>query len=178
MGESGPLLTGERRYVVTVHGRSYLVGVSDTPEGTQARLDHQPVRLELYPSSEPLFVGRLDGERFRALARARRDAVDVVLAGEALSAEVADERKQLLGRLATGARAAAESEIIRAPMPGLVVEVPVSVGNTVSRGASVVVLQAMKMENELRTRAGGKVKEVWAEVGKTVEQGEILVVLE
>jgi pyruvate carboxylase subunit B len=63
-------------------------------------------------------------------------------------------------------------------MPGLVVSVPVSVGDTVAKGTSVVVLQAMKMENELRASTSGRVVEVRVDRGQAVEQGQVLLVLE
>ncbi|MBI4495261.1 MAG: hypothetical protein HY690_21000 [Chloroflexi bacterium] len=169
---------GERRYLVTVGERSFVVAVADGPDGPRVWVDGQPVALELYPARSPLVAGRLEGAPLRALAQAKGEAVAVALAGETLVAQVQDQRRQLLGQVAAGGRAAARGQVVKAPMPGLVVGVPVALGETVARGASVVVLQAMKMENELRAAAEGKVVQVQVEVGQTVEQGQVLVVLE
>jgi biotin carboxyl carrier protein len=67
---------------------------------------------------------------------------------------------------------------MRAPMPGLVVRVAAVVGEPVQAGASLVVLEAMKMENELRASAAGVVQAVLVEPGQTVEKGQTLVELE
>ena len=62
-------------------------------------------------------------------------------------------------------------------MPGLVVSVPVEVGQVVKRGDRLVVLQAMKMENELRAIGGGTVAEVFVREGQSVEAGTLLAVI-
>ena len=63
-------------------------------------------------------------------------------------------------------------------MPGLVVAIPVEVGQAVKRGERLVVLQAMKMENELTSPRDGRIAAVHAEEAQTVEQGFVLVTLE
>jgi biotin carboxyl carrier protein len=67
---------------------------------------------------------------------------------------------------------------VTAPMPGLVVAVNVEPGQAVGKGASLVVLQAMKMENDLTAREAATIKEVLVSPGQTVSQGETLVTLE
>ena len=62
-------------------------------------------------------------------------------------------------------------------MPGRVVRVLVAVGDRVAARQGVVVVEAMKMENELRTPKGGTVKEIGVAVGTTVETGAVLVVI-
>jgi biotin carboxyl carrier protein len=63
-------------------------------------------------------------------------------------------------------------------MPGLVVKVEIEVGQKVETGAGLVVMEAMKMENELRAEAAGTVIEVHTEPGRTVDRGDLLVVIE
>ena len=65
-----------------------------------------------------------------------------------------------------------------APMPGLIVRVNVEVGDSVSAGQGLVVMEAMKMENELRAAGAGKVKSVHAKPGEAVNKGALLVELE
>jgi biotin carboxyl carrier protein len=67
---------------------------------------------------------------------------------------------------------------IRSPMPGKVVKILVKVGDKVSAGQGVVVVEAMKMENELRAPRDGVVKQVTAEEGRAVESGQTLALLE
>jgi biotin carboxyl carrier protein len=67
---------------------------------------------------------------------------------------------------------------VKAPMPGRVVRVLVAVGDEVAEGQGVVVIEAMKMQNELKSAKAGRVVKVSAEVGETVLQGAVLVVVE
>ena len=64
-----------------------------------------------------------------------------------------------------------------APMPGLVVGIPLAVGTDVTRGQAVIVLEAMKMENDLPSPIAGTIKEVRVDRGQTVNQGDVLVVI-
>jgi len=63
-------------------------------------------------------------------------------------------------------------------MPGLVVKVPADVGESVKAGQAVVILEAMKMENQIRSPRAGRVKAVRVTAGQAVEQGQVLVVIE
>lgn len=67
---------------------------------------------------------------------------------------------------------------VTAPLPGVVLDVKVNVGDQVAAGQVVVILEAMKMENEIVAPSAGTVKEIKAESGQTVEEGQVLVVLE
>jgi len=67
---------------------------------------------------------------------------------------------------------------VRAPMPALVVQIEVEVGDSIEAGHSLVKLEAMKMENELKAHQSGRVKQIHVAKGDTVEKGELLIVLE
>jgi biotin carboxyl carrier protein len=76
----------------------------------------------------------------------------------------------------TGAgRPAAGPGPVRAPMPGMVVRVEVAEGDAVAPGQGIVVVEAMKMENELKTESGGVVARINVEAGQAVEKGAVLV---
>lgn len=72
---------------------------------------------------------------------------------------------------------AAEGNVIRAPMQGTILRIPVRVGNSVEKGEVVVVLEAMKMENEIGSPVSGVVKAVKVSEGDTVAAGDVLVVV-
>jgi 3-methylcrotonyl-CoA carboxylase alpha subunit len=74
--------------------------------------------------------------------------------------------------------AAAGASELRTPMPGLVVEVKVAVGDRVQLGQALVVLEAMKMQNELAAAGDGVVVEIRCSKGQSVESGALLVRLE
>ena len=85
---------------------------------------------------------------------------------------VNDERSKLLKSAHAGTDSASGPTTVRAPMPGLVSKVEVAKGDQVSLGQGLVILEAMKMENEIRSNVKGEVKEVFVETGRAVEKGE------
>jgi biotin carboxyl carrier protein len=127
----------------------------------------------------PLYHLLLGGESWTVAAQALDDvgrwALGVV--GERIAVEVADEHTRHI-RALTGTRSNPGSgATIQAPMPGLVVRVEVEVGQRVASGAGLVVVEAMKMENELRAPHPGVVREVHVAAGQAVERGAPLVTL-
>ena len=101
---------------------------------------------------------------------------ELLFAGQRFEVKVEDERTRLLaGQAATSATTGEAT--VNAPMPGLVVGVPLEPGATVAAGQTVVVLEAMKMENDLASPIAGVLKEVRVTKGQTVDQGEVMVVI-
>jgi biotin carboxyl carrier protein len=101
---------------------------------------------------------------------------EVQIAGQRFEVKVEDERARLLADLVKGG--AVSGATIYAPMPGLVIDVLVEPGTPVANGQTVLILEAMKMENDLNAPIAGIVKEVRVSKGQTVEQGAALVVIE
>jgi pyruvate carboxylase subunit B len=99
----------------------------------------------------------------------------VAQGGEARTATVEDERTRQLRKLTGQGDRGHPGGVVRAPMPGLVVRVEVQVGQEVDAGAGVVVLEAMKMENEIATPSGGVVSAVNVKAGQAVEKGVVLI---
>jgi biotin carboxyl carrier protein len=79
------------------------------------------------------------------------------------------------GRKASDSRAPARTTLVLAPMPGRIVEVRAAVGARIEQGASVVVIEAMKMQNELFAASAGEVTQIWVKPGDIVETGASLV---
>ncbi len=102
--------------------------------------------------------------------------VEVLINGRPYVVTVRDERSQALASLAGGTHISGDATI-RAPMPGLVSNVLATEGTEVKRGQTVVVLEAMKMENDLTAPRTGVVKAVRVSKGQTVNQGEVLAIV-
>ena len=165
------------KYHVTVSGREWAVEV----DGGRVIVDGTPWEAHLagIPGT-PLSHLLLGGDSWTIAAQvldgAGRWALG--LAGERYDVEVVDERARQIQDL-TGRRPAHDGGgLLRAPMPGLVVRVEVEAGQVVAAGAGLVVVEAMKMENELRSPRDGRVKDVPVREGQTVEAGQPLAVLE
>ena len=102
---------------------------------------------------------------------------NVLIRGELYPVEVADARSHRLAN-ARGSFAPPDGEFsVTSPMPGTIIAVSVGVGDVVSKGDKVIILESMKMENELRAPRGGVVTQVKVEAGSGVEKGQILVVI-
>jgi biotin carboxyl carrier protein len=126
-----------------------------------------------------LLVGDRSYEMFiRAAGRQESgaSAFEVSIGGQTFEVGVQDERARALASLVGEARASGDVTI-RAPMPGLVSNVLVNEGDGVQRGQAVVVLEAMKMENDLSATRAGIVKSLRVAKGQTVAQGEALAVI-
>jgi biotin carboxyl carrier protein len=91
--------------------------------------------------------------------------------------EALDERRRAIQDMTGAAAANAGPAPLVAPMPGLVVRVNVKPGDQVEAGQPLVVMEAMKMENELRSLSAGTVKSVRFQPGAAVEKGAVLVEL-
>ena len=102
----------------------------------------------------------------------------VTLDGRTTSVRVKDERALLMERFGLDAGDDAAQREVRAPMPGLVLRVAVEAGQDVRAGDSLLVLEAMKMENELRAAGDGVVKAVHVAAGTAVAKTELLLELE
>jgi pyruvate carboxylase subunit B len=98
--------------------------------------------------------------------------------GERVEVEVLDERTRHIRSLTGGGDQRRAAAVLKAPMPGLVVRVQAKPGDAVVAGAGLIVLEAMKMENELKAVAPGVVKTVRVAPGEAVEKGQVLVEFE
>jgi biotin carboxyl carrier protein len=102
----------------------------------------------------------------------------VEIAGEVFDVTIKDELDEVLETMGFGTVSNQQIKEIRAPMPGLVLEVSVTEGQEVQEGEKMLVLAAMKMENSILTHTNAKIKRVAISAGQAVEKGQVLIELE
>ncbi len=121
-----------------------------------------------------------EGRSVNALVSGAGPEVLVHLDGEATAVQLLDERQaaRLAADGGAGGRAADGTVAINAPMPGQVVKCLVAEGDAVHRGQGLVVVEAMKMENELRSSVDGTIKAFKVAEGDNVDAGECLLLIE
>lgn len=145
----------------------------------QVFVNGELVVVDLKQSGVPeLYSVLFAGRSYDMLVETERSNYAVTFRAEQFHVQVEDERTR---RLNTGRKAPAipHGELaIKAPIPGLVVKVLVEIGSEITDGQPVVLLEAMKMENEIRAPRAGVIKSIAATAGRRVEQNEILLVLE
>jgi biotin carboxyl carrier protein len=161
------------KYIVSVAGREIEVEV-DGDQVTVAGAT-QTASLRVIPGtpSRQLLIG--NHPRVLTMRGAGRGQWSVGLTGDRWEVEVLDERTRHIRSLTGVGERARGPAALRAPMPGLVVRVLVEPGQEVAAGTGLVVLEAMKMENELKASAGGIVSAVRSQAGAAVEKGQVLV---
>lgn len=176
------------RYFVTIEGDvtpasddqapDGAIEVVVTPEGLS--VDGEPVEARLL-SIEGTDAHRLEIGHASHRISARRGAQSGVwslhLDGLAAEVEVVDERTRVIRALARAAAGSSGPRPVRAPMPGLVVRIEVAEGDVVQPGQGVAIVEAMKMENELRAEAEGRVTRIAVKTGDTVNKDQVLIEL-
>ena len=164
------------RYFVTIGQREFEVELRES----EMFINGEPVHAELQHVAGTLLRGlSLNNASYRVIAASgdERGSWHLQLNGERVHANVVDERTRAIRAMTAHSAGAQGPKPVRAPMPGMVVRVEVEVGQRVSAGQGVVIIEAMKMENELKADAAGVVSKILATPGTAVEKGAVLVEL-
>jgi pyruvate carboxylase subunit B len=161
------------KYVVTLLDRTVEVEV----DGEHVTIDGTVVTASLglmagTPVRQLLLDGRAEALGSESLGAGRWA---VTRRGERTEIDVIDERTRHIRTLTGASDRPRGPAALKAPMPGLVVRIQVQAGQVVAAGAGVVVLEAMKMENELRAPTASTVRAVRVSQGEAVEKGQVLV---
>lgn len=120
----------------------------------------------------------VDGQSFDCHIYQDETDWHVLMRGTLYTAQVEDEREKRLKAAAGQTGDDSGAYTLRAPMPGLVVKVPVKIGDEIEKGAVLVILESMKMQNELKSPRAGVVTAVEIKEGDSVEQKQVMVSLE
>ena len=104
--------------------------------------------------------------------------IRVEVAGEVFDVEIKDELDQMLLKMGFGSASQKHVKEIKAPMPGLVMEVAVIEGQEVLEGDKILILEAMKMENSIIIHANATIKKILVKTGQAVEKGQVFVELD
>ena len=107
-----------------------------------------------------------------------RKQIKLMINGELHDVQIQDQYDELLHKLGMDDLSASKLTELKAPMPGLVLDIHVSVGDSVSKGDGLVVLEAMKMENVLKASSDGVVKQIKTHKGDSVNKNDVLIEFE
>jgi len=160
------------KYVTTIGEREFLVEMINDHhiqvDGTTYEVDFDAI------SDQPVYSLLVNGHSYEAYVYPQERNWQVLLRGTLYPVTVEDEREKRL-RAASGSQVAERGEfLLKAPMPGLVVSIPVREGQQVEKGEVLVVLESMKMQNELKAPRDGKVARLRVQTGDSVEQKQTL----
>ena len=166
----------KRELIVTAEGRDRTVIVDGPGPDGRFRIsidgvEHGVDAALLRPGSWSLIIA---GRSYQVDLDRRRGGIAASVGAGEVMLQVEDALHRRLAS-AAGTRAPARGESIRAPIAGKVVKVLVAVGDQVAPGSAVIVLEAMKMENELAAERGGTVSAIYKAAGQAVDTGDLLV---
>ena len=163
------------KYIATVNEQEIEIEVGQDREIT---VNGERYDIDFYQLPEGGLVSLLlNNSSYEAVVEARDDLWEVLLRGELYSVTVQDERAYRLAKARGGETAVHGEAIIKSPMPGIIISTPAMVGDVVQKGDKIIILESMKMENELRSPRDGIVLRVQVKPGDGVEKGQVLAVI-
>jgi biotin carboxyl carrier protein len=161
------------KYYATIEDETFEIEINQLGElcidGNCVQVDFQSI------SGSSIYSVLLGQASYEALVEARDDCYEVLVQGTLYRVCVEDERIRRLAQAARGFAPPSGEIAIKAPMPGLIIDVPVQEGQAIAEGDVLVILESMKMENELRAPRSGVVRQVRVQTGDSVEQNQTLV---
>jgi biotin carboxyl carrier protein len=164
------------RYLATVEGQSYEIEINGENEIT---VNGKPIEVDIIAVADhSVFSLILDGISYEAYVYPNDMEVEVLMRGKRYPVHVEDERQIRLRQTTKDSVADTGEFLLKAPMPGLVVSVPVVMEQEVKAGDNLVILESMKMQNELKAPRDGKVARLRVQAGDNVDQNQVLIVLE
>lgn len=159
------------KYITTIENKEYSVEIDDdkhvTINGKTIEVDFESV------SGQPVYSLLIDGKSHEGYVYADENNWQVLLRGQLFEAVVEDEREKKLRAAAGGVSDDGEFHM-KAPMPGLIISIPVNEGDVIQKGQVLIILESMKMQNELKSPKDGVVHRIRVKPGETVEQKQNL----
>lgn len=150
----------------------------DDDSASKIRVSGQNYEIALFEIADTLVDLRFDGRSFPLFIEPAEAGYDVFLEGKTYRVTVEDEKKHFVRQFlkfedTTGGRVE-----VKAPMPGLMLRIMVQSGSQVSKGDSLCIIEAMKMENDIRASADGVVKEIFVGEKESIEKDSVIMLLE
>ena len=175
------------KFVATVDGRAHTVDVTGgngryrlaivrDGQGASPESPGEIWEVDARLTAQGIYSLLVGGVSHVADVSDHEGACVVEVSGETYVIDVEEQTRHII-RTRGGAASAAGGQTLKAPMPGKITHVAVRVGDPVAAGVPLVVIEAMKMENELRSGAAGTVTEVRVVAGQAVNAGDVLVVI-
>ncbi len=163
------------KYITTIENREFVIEIVDE---RHIRIGDRLLQVDFESvSGQPVYSLILDGKSYESFVYQGEEDWQVLLRGRLYPVMVEDEREKRLHAAGGGGVAEGGEFLLRAPMPGLVVSIPVNEGQDVEKGQVLAILESMKMQNELKSPRAGKVERIRVKAGESVEQKQTLLSL-
>ncbi len=168
----------EDRYIVTVDGEEFDITLEKRDAGFWLKCNDSIFTAAADKLAVGKYLLRIGACASEVDITRNGDSLGVFLEGKEMEARVEPYSLAELRKRTGSASKGSADKIIKAPMPGLVLAVNVRPGDDIVKGATLVVIEAMKMENLIKATHGGRVGEIFISAGKAVDKNEKLLELE
>lgn len=163
------------KYITAVSNEHYTIDINH--EG-QVTLNGEVINAEMRQTMDTTMYSILIDNQSHDIRMNEGDGVYIVqLNGQIFEVVVEDERTRRLAGLKSGSSAATGEVILKAPMPGVVVEIPVKQGQEIKQGDIVLILESMKMQNEFKAPRDGAIHAIRVAPGDKVDQNAVLMTI-
>lgn len=163
------------KYITILNGQKYEIEIQRDGKllvnGSERSVDFR----QLGDSS--LFSIVTQDRSHEVVIEERDEDYEVLMEGRLFTVNVMDERAQLLASRRSGVTVDSGEISIKCPMPGMIVAIMVTEGQEVKAAQTLVILESMKMQNELKAPRDGVIQRIHIEAGNSVEQGKVLVTI-
>jgi biotin carboxyl carrier protein len=163
-------------YEVTIAGKVHKVELTSAGPGWRCKLNGRELPLDVSSTQNGVLSILVDGKSYEVKQESTATETNIVVGNARFGAVVRDPRS-LRSRRSSGAGEEGVRKVI-APMPGKVVRILTPAGTAVEAGQGVLVIEAMKMQNEMKSPKKGTVKKINAIEGAAVEAGQVLAEIE
>ncbi len=162
------------KYVTTINDTRFEIEIEKDGRLT---VNGEPREVDFLALGPSLYSILMEHKSYEVVIEEREGSYELLMQGRLYTGDVLDERALLLASR-RGELGVESGELsIKAPMPGLIVAISVAEGQEVTKGQTVVILESMKMQNELKAPRDGVVQRISVQAGQTVEHNKLLITL-
>ena len=162
------------KYVTVINDTRFEIEIGN--DGS-LKVNGEPREVDFLALGPSLYSILMDHRSYEMVIEEREGSTEVLMQGRLYTGQVMDERAQLLASR-RGTLGVDSGELsIKAPMPGLIIAIPVTEGQEVTKGQTIAILESMKMQNELKAPRDAVVQRISVQVEQSVEQNKLLITL-
>ncbi len=162
------------KYVTTINDTRFEIEILKNGELT---VNGEPREVDFLTLGPSLYSVLMDNKSYEVVIEEREGSYELLMQGRLYTGDVLDERALLLAQRRSELGVSSGELSIKSPMPGLIVDIVVAEGDEVAKGQTLVILESMKMQNELKAPRDGVVQRISAQPGQSVEQNKLLITL-
>ncbi|NDJ86804.1 MAG: biotin/lipoyl-binding protein [Chloroflexi bacterium] len=160
------------KYITAVDNQDYEIEIN---QEDQILVNGERRVVDFHGGPQGVFSLIIDNQSYEAVIEEREGKYHVLIAGDLYEVNVTDERALRLAQATGGLVSASGEAAIYSPMPGLIVDVLVEEGQEVLEGQTLVILESMKMQNELKAPRAGVVHRVSVHAGDNIGHNKLMV---